>query len=148
MLLVAALVLALAAFSWIGGYYDRSFGVVRGIRNRHERRDAIKWWVAYPAMAASVAVDGLVQPPLFVSGLVWGAATVAFWASTGRGRKHYLAIAAVLFGLAWVPLLGLVDVGKPMLCLFTGVLGGAYILAGVLDHLELVRLLRPVRNGE
>jgi hypothetical protein len=148
LILVAVLALTFAAFSWIGRYYDRNFGKVQGIPGRHARRDAIKWWIAYPAMGASLAVDGLLKPSVFISGLVWGAAVVAFWASTGRGRRHYLAIVALFLALAWLPTLGLVDNGKSMLSLFMGVLGGIYILAGILDHLELVRILQPVREGE
>jgi len=148
LILVAVLALACTAFSRIGRYYDRNFGKVRGIPGRHARRDAVKWWIAYPAMGASLFVDGLLKPRIFVSGLVWGAAVVAYWASTGRGRRHYLAIAALFFALAGLPALGLVEAGKPMLSLFTGLLGGIYVLAGILDHLELVRIVRPVREEE
>jgi hypothetical protein len=148
LILVAVLALTMAAFFWIGRYYDRNFGKVRCLPERHARRDAIKWWVAYPAMGASLVVDGLWKPPVFVSGLVWGAAVVAFWSSTGRGRRHYLAVAALFFVLAFVPTLGLLQPGKLMLSLFTGILGGVYVLAGILDHLELVRILRPVREEE
>jgi hypothetical protein len=148
LMLLAVLALTFAAFSWIGRYYDRNFGKVRGIPGRHARRDAIKWWAVYPAMGASLAVDGLLKPPIFISGLVWGTAVVAFWVSTGRGRRHYLAIAALFFALACVPTLGLLQPGKSMLSLFIAVLGGVYILAGILDHLELVRVLRPTREEE
>ncbi|HEX9943216.1 MAG TPA: hypothetical protein VGG03_14445 [Thermoanaerobaculia bacterium] len=148
LILVAVLALTLVAFSWIGRYYDRNFGKVRGLPGRHARRDAIKWWVVYPAMGASLFVDGVLKPPVFVSGLVWGAAVVAYWASTGRGRRHYLAIAALFAALTFVPALGLVSAGKAMIGLFMGVLGGVYILAGIFDHLELVRILRPVREEE
>jgi hypothetical protein len=71
---------------------------------------------------------------------------VAYWASTGRGRRHYLGIALLFATLTFVPTLGLVPAGKSMLGLFIGVLGGVYVLAGILDHLELVRVLRPLRE--
>lgn len=146
--MVAVLAVAFAAFLWIGRYYDRNFGKVRGLTGRHVRRDAVKWWIAYPAMAGSLAVDGLLKPPVFFSGLVWGAAVVAYWASTGRGRRHYLAVAALFIALAFVPMLGLLEPGKPMLSLFMAILGGVYVLAGILDHRELVRVLRPVQEEE
>ena len=143
-ILLFVVVAGMGAFSWIGRYYHRSFGEVRGLPGRHSRRDAIKWWVAYPLMGLSPIVDSIIKAPVFLTGVVWAAGVVAFWASTGRGRRHYLVFAVLLAFLTFVPLLGLVPPGKPMLNLFIGTLGAIYVMAGLLDHRELVRVMRPV----
>jgi hypothetical protein len=143
-LLIGALLAALGISVAIGRYYRRVFGNVSGHPRQHARRNAVKWLVFYPSMSASLVIDGLVQPPLLLSGIVWGAAIVAYWWSTGRGRRHYLVAASILFVLAFLPALGVVSVGPPILSLFFIILGSIYIVGGVLDHLELRRLLPPV----
>ena len=77
---------------------------------------------------------------------MWGAAIAAYWWSTGRGRLHYIpiAIAVALTGL--LPASGLVAPGKPMLNVFFAVIGATYVIAGILDHLELTRVLPPLRR--
>lgn len=143
-LLVGVLLAALSVSLAIGRYYQRVFGQVQVIPGHRARRDAIKWLVFYPAMFASLLIDALTRIPFLISGIIWGAAIVAFWWSTGRGRYHYLVAASVLVVLTFLPTLGMVARGTPMLSLFFIVLGGIYIVGGVLDHLELRRLLPPV----
>jgi hypothetical protein len=145
--LIGALLAALGASMVIGRYYRRTFGHVSGIPGQHARRNAIKWFVFYPAMAASLLVDGLTRGPIFLSGIIWGVAIVAYWWSTGRGRHHYLVAAGGLMVLAFLPTLNVVASGTPILSLFFIVLGGIYMVGGVLDHLELRRLLPPVAAG-
>jgi hypothetical protein len=131
--------------SWaIGSFYRRTFGDVRGRPGAHARRETLKWLIVYPVMAGALVVDGLLRPPVFVTGPVWGAATAAYWWSTGRGRPHYL-VAAVLLGLfGLLPALGLLEPGKAAMPAFFALLGFIYMVGGVLDHFELKRLLGPV----
>lgn len=143
-LLVGVLLAALGVSLAIGRYYRRVFGQVQVIPAQHARRNAIKWFVFYPAMLASLLIDAFSRVPFLTSGIVWGAAIAAFWWSTGRGRYHYLVAASVLVLLTFLPTLGMVAPGRTMVSLFFIVLGGIYIVGGVLDHLELRRLLPPV----
>jgi hypothetical protein len=68
--------------------------------------------------------------------------------STGGGRRHYFAAAAALATLAPLPLLGLVDAGRPAALVWLAVTGLLYPICGVLDHLELVRRFPPVVEAE
>lgn len=144
--LVLILVLAIAlTASWaIGSSYRRTFGDVRGRPGAHARREMVKWLLVYPVMVAALVVDGLVRTPVFVTGPVWGAATAAYWWSTGRGRPHYLVAAVVLAIYGLLPLFGVYPAGLAAISPFFALLGVIYMVGGVLDHLELKRLLGPV----
>jgi hypothetical protein len=144
--MVAVLLAALGVSVAVGRYYQRVFGHVADIPRLHTRRNAIKWLVFYPAMIASLLIDALTQIPFLISGPIWGAAIFAFWWSTGRGRNHYLVAASLLVALAFLPTLGMVAGGRPTLSLFFIVVGGIYVVGGLLDHLELRRLLPPVTS--
>ena len=126
-------------------YYARRFGVVVALVGAHRRRERVKWIVAYPAMTASIFVDLLVAPKLFLSGLVWAAALLAYRASTGGGRPHYFVGAALLTALTPLPALGVLANGRPMVVLWATVVGLLYLIMGGLDHLELTRRF-PARD--
>ncbi|HEX6177828.1 MAG TPA: hypothetical protein VF057_05680 [Thermoanaerobaculia bacterium] len=130
--MAAAMFFAFALSKRIGAYYERTYGRVRGIQN--VRRERWKWNFVYPLMIGSLLVDGLLHPPFLVSGPVWAAAILLYWNSTGRGRRHYLVIAAVVAATFFFPSLDF----------FFGVIGAAYVLGGLLDHFELTRILRPL----
>src|SRR5262245_24026820 len=93
---LGGMALALLASGAIGRYYRSSLGDVQGIPGAHLRRSRIKWWVVYPMMVLSFVVDLLWPQPFFVTGIVWAAAIIAYWRSTGGGRQHYVPIAALL----------------------------------------------------
>jgi hypothetical protein len=126
-------------------YYARRFGVVVGLAGLHRRRDRIKWFVVYPAMTASIFVDLLAAPRIFLSGVVWAGALLAYRASTGGGRPHYLVGAALLIALTPLPLLNVLHNGRPMVVLWAVVVGLLYLFLGVLDHVELTRRF-PLRE--
>jgi len=140
-LMLGALAAALWTSSALGGYYRRTFGSVRGIPRQHSRREMWKWTVVYPLMVGSFIVDAAWKGPLLISGLAWGAATVAYWWSTGRGRPHYHGVALLFAATTLLPALTSIDRGTPMLTLFIGIVGAAYVVAGLLDHLELSQLM-------
>lgn len=148
LVMFSALGIALWASGAIGSYYRRSFGDVHGTPGAHQRRSVTKWLIVYPLMALSLILDGLFTPPVFISGPVWGAGILAYWWSTGRGRPHYLVAAALLAGFGLLPALGLVAAGRAGMGPFFAVLGGIYVVAGVLDHLALRRLLPPVKGDD
>jgi hypothetical protein len=126
-----------------GAYYQRTFGNVRGIPGMHARRDTIKWLVVYPLMFGSMLLDAKLQLPIFISAIVFAAGIVAYRESTGRGRVHYLAAAALLALFGLLPLTGVAPTGKDLFGPFLGLLGAIYVVCGVLDHRELTRILRP-----
>lgn len=142
-IIVLGLLGALVWYRRVSRYYDRNFGYVRDLPGAHRVRSSMKWLVVYPALAISLVVDARLAMPLFVSGLVWAAGVVAYWWSTGRGRLHYLVAAGVLAVLTPLPLAGIVSPGTPMLTVLLVVTGLVYVVGGVLDHRELVRLLPP-----
>jgi hypothetical protein len=142
--LLAVLVVGAFASTAIGRHYQRTFGQVQGIPGQHRRRTATKWALVYPAMAASLVIDGVLKPRILISGFVWGAAIAAYWWSTGRGRRHYLTAVALLVAFAFLPTLGTISVGRPILSLFFVVIGGIYIVGGLLDHLALRKVLPPI----
>jgi O-antigen/teichoic acid export membrane protein len=145
--LLVGVAAALVGFIVAGRYYDHEYGRVAERNEDHRQRSRLKWFAIYPVMATSLAIDVIVAPALFISGIVWAAAIVLYWASTGRGRLHYLAIAAGTAGLALAPTLGVASAGDGMLPLFFGWFGAAYVVAGLLDHLELRRHLRGARHA-
>ena len=140
----AALVLAWWLYRAADGYYTRRYGVVRLMIGQHRRRDRIKWLAVYPLMLASLVVDLLAKPAVFVTGPVWAVAILLYRRTTGGGRRHYFAAAAVLAALAPLPVLGAVDAGTPIVVVWLIVTGGLYLVCGVLDHRELARRLPPV----
>jgi len=142
---VSLLVLAAAMFvsMRVGKYYSRTYGRVRTIAARTERRERWKWSYVYPMMLLSLAVDLVWKPPVFVSGPVWAIAILLYWNSTGRGRLHYLGIAAIVAAMGALPFAGVPN-GKHAINFFFAVFGAVYIVGGVLDHFELTRIMRPV----
>jgi hypothetical protein len=68
--------------------------------------------------------------------------------STGGGRVHYFAAAALLAAMAPLPALGLVEAGGPIMVLWLALIGVLYVVCGVLDHLELARRFPPIADFE
>jgi hypothetical protein len=130
--------------SVLGRYYGRHFGRVRGDASRHVVRTTIKWVVVYPAIAVALLVDARIGPPVIVSGFAFAIAIEAYRQSTGGGREHYIVASLGLVAFSVLPLFGLLSPGKPILASLLGVLGFIYIVGGVLDHRELVRILTPI----
>ncbi len=146
--LIGALGGALALSSVLGRYYARAYGSVRGDPHAHAARSRAKWLIVYPAMCIALLVDGIFAPELFVTGVTWGAAVLLYWWSTGRGRVHYVGAALLLASTSIWPMLGLARPGLPMINAFMGVVGAIYVVGGVLDHLELRRVLPPAPRGD
>jgi len=134
--------------SVLGRYYARHFGSVRGDASRHVVRTSVKWLVVYPAIVVAMLVDIELLPPFVVSGLAFAVAIEAYRQSTGGGRGHYTAFAIGLVAFSILPLFGIVPAGKQGLTPLIGIVGLIYIVGGVLDHRELVRVLAPVQEGQ
>jgi len=145
-LLIAVLTVALVASGAVGQWYARSFGRVRGIPGQHARRTRTKWLVVYPMVFAAFLIDGVARPRVLVSGFALAVAVEAYRRSTGGGRRHYVVASAVFALLTIVPLLGLATPGPAALNLVFAVLGATYVVGGVLDHLELKRVLPDITD--
>jgi hypothetical protein len=130
--------------SVLGRYYARHFGRVRGDPSRHTLRTSVKWLVVYPVIAVALFIDAKFAPPVIVSALALAAGIEAYRQSTGGGREHYIVAAIGLVVFSMLPVLGIVSTGKSILTPLIGVIGLIYIVGGVLDHRELVRILTPV----
>jgi hypothetical protein len=128
-------------------YYARTMGVVYEASSEHRTRSLVKWTLVYPAMVGSLLVDALLEPPFLASGVVWAVAILGYWWSTGGRRYHYLPISLATACLTLLPLAGVVSTGKPAVALLYLWLGLIYLVAGILDHAELMRSMSPERNA-
>lgn len=131
----------------IGRYYWSTFGQVRDDPDAHQRRETMKWFLVYPLMICSLVIDMIYKPSFFITGPIWAGGILAYWWSTGRGRFHYLIASLCMLILMPIPWLGFVEPGKPMFSVFGVLLGAIYIVGGMLDHRELSRILRPVKES-
>jgi hypothetical protein len=145
---LVALAAAIVASSLIGRYYRYTFGQVQDNPSAHAHREIVKWLVVYPALFGTLIIDVTCTPVVYLTGPVWGAGILAYWWSTGRGRRHYLVAALAMAALNLVQGHGVVAPGKPMFGVFAVLLGAIYIVGGLLDHCELRRVLRPVSERE
>ena len=132
----------------LGRYYARHFGRVRGDASRHVVRTKVKWLIVYPAIVVAMIVDATLAPPVLVSSFAFAVAIEAYRQSTGRGRGHYVVAAIGLLAFSVLPLLGVVQPGRHALTPLIGIVGLIYIVGGVLDHRELVRVLTPIQGDE
>jgi hypothetical protein len=139
--LLAGLAVAFVLYRAADRYYARSMGHVSPDLSLTKRRSAIKWFAVYPAMGVALVIDGLAEPPLFITGAVWAVALVLYWWSTGRGREHYLVLAGLTSLLTLLPLVDPTLAGKGAFPIFYAWFGVVYVVAGVLDHLALTRAL-------
>ena len=147
-LTIGALIVSLWLSSDVlGRYYSRTYGHVEGIPGQHVRRSRVKWLVVYPAMFVAMILDWKLNGPIFLSGIVFGMGIEAYRRSTGGGRRHYIVAAVMLGLLAFTPVTGL-STSRDLLGPFIGILGVIYVIGGILDHLELARLLGPARRED
>ena len=134
--------------SVLGRYYARQFGRVRAEPSRHVVRTRVKWLIAYPAIIVAMLVDARFGPRVVVSSLAFAIAIEAYRQSTGGGRRHYIIAAIGLIAFSIFPLFDLVPAGKYSLTPLIGIIGLIYIVGGVLDHRELVRVLAPIQEEQ
>jgi hypothetical protein len=145
--IVTLVALVIAVSPLIGRYYRRTFGHVIDDLDAHQRRENTKWFLVYPLMISSLVIDMVFKPAFFVTGPVWSGGILAYWWSTGRGRPHYVIASLCMLVLGPIQWLGFVEPGKQMFSVFGLVLGAIYIVGGMLDHRELCRILKPVKES-
>jgi hypothetical protein len=125
----------------LGRYYARNFGRVRMDLSRHKTRTSVKWFVVYPSMVAGMIIDVKFHPQILVSALAFAAAIEAYRESTGGGRLHYIVAAIGFVAFSLLPLVGALANGIAAIGMVVGLTGAVYIIGGLLDHLEMVRIL-------
>ncbi len=133
----------------IGVYYRRTFGRVQQEWGAREWLGAILGSLLLIAVwVGATSVDAFLRPPFSTLGLALAALLVGHWYITGRFLTHYLVMAAVLAGASLLPLLGvpLQTFGFPATnSAFNSMLFGfMFIVGGFLDHLVLIRNLKPL----
>lgn len=137
-----AILLALALYLAAGRYYERRFGRVQ--RASQRAVEALIVVVALIAFVAAGALNAAGQLPVSMTGLAMAAFLFAVYAAHGsRYRWHYAVLGAGMLVLSLLPLVwkqpGL-DLDRVLL----GAFGLAYVVGGMLDHLLLVRTLKPL----
>jgi hypothetical protein len=139
--LIACLFAAILASTLVGRRYRRDFGSVRPLPGAHATRSRVKWLIVYPLMFAALAVDLLRPLPVFVSGPVWAAGLLLYRHSTGGGRFHYVALAAVLAALVIAPAAAGLTSKQAMSVMFL-ILGAGFTACAWLDDREMRSILR------
>lgn len=147
-IVTVVMIVAMVVSNAIGRWYGRTFGIVRSAPGLHVRRDLLKWTVFYPLIAVALLLDCVWRPPILLSGPAWAAALVGYWASTGRGRNHYLVFAGAFAVATFVPLVNGPGSAMQRLNFILAMMGVVYIVAGVLDHFALVRMLRRTEAND
>src|SRR5918995_132667 len=66
-ILVAAVILGFALYAIADRYYNRTMGRVAPDLSLTESRSAVKWFAVYPAMGVALLLDGLLEPPYFLT---------------------------------------------------------------------------------
>jgi hypothetical protein len=139
--MIASLIAAMLASTWLGRRYRVEFGDVRPIPGAHSARARLKWLVVYPAMIGAIMLDLLYPLPILLSGPVWAGGLYLYRRSTGGGRDHYLVLIAMLAALALVPMLSGAT-GKQAISLMFLLLGAGYAVCAWLDDREMRSILR------
>ena len=85
---------------------------------------------------------------MLLSGVAFALAIEAYRRSTGGGRGHYVVASVVFAALTLLPVVGLTARGAESLNVLFTFLGATYVIGGVLDHLELRRLLPGIPDRE
>ncbi len=135
---LVGIAIAFVLFKVIGGYYERTFGHVQSMS-----RSNYFWWGYGSALAAillSFVIDAKLHPPVNVLGLTFAILILVYWGVMGSFQTHYIIMATLLAGISLLPLQG-VAVNSAIILV---VVGSIYIIGGLLDHLVLVRTLKPL----
>jgi len=154
---IPALVLAILLYFGLGAYYRQRFGRVHHAPvNLGPIRLAVEspvWFVvglgAFLVFWAISALDYFLRPPVSLLGLSLAAGLAAVWLlPTFRPRVHYLVMAILVTGISLLPLAGFSS-GNEILAPVEGtllyiVLGSIFVVGGLMDHLILVRVLKPL----
>lgn len=128
-------------FRNIQRYYERTFGHVEPNPD-HTRRERQKGMLIYFSLILSYFLDRAWQPLISIGGLVFaGFLLVMAWPNRTY-QVHYIVTAVLLTGLSLLPLVGIsLDSTRTVISVAAGLM---LIVIGCIDHVLLVRTLKPV----
>jgi hypothetical protein len=130
-------------------YYNHTFGQVRNpSTNIVVFLIVIGWAAAIGFPAVIFDLIGLI--PISVTGLAIASLSLVTWLLSGRVLTHYWVMAAIVAGLSLLPVTGVL---RPILIHQGGgdwhyvLLCTVLAVGSVLDHLVLVRNLKPIQEA-
>jgi ribose/xylose/arabinose/galactoside ABC-type transport system permease subunit len=140
------LLLTIVLYHLAGRYYERSFGRVQ--RANRRAAEVLIVGLAMTAFVAASGIDASAEPPVSVTGLVMAGFLFMVHATSGSSyRRHYLLLASGMAGLSLMPLIW-PELGHNLNRMLTGAYGLAFVVGGLLDHLVLVRTLKPAPDEQ
>ncbi|MDX2004808.1 MAG: hypothetical protein SFU83_05970 [Meiothermus sp.] len=129
----------------VSRWYRRLFGVVSnpGVNQSLDRRTYL---IFIPVIVGSVVMDLTFQLPVSLYALALAAGLLWSRQVTGGGRPHYVWIAGLMIAAAFLP--GVMGDDSSAIQFALAVMGAGSIAIGILDHLELTRIFKPVSGDE
>lgn len=146
-------VCALALLYWQADvYYKRYFGNVEPLKAKTGRRMYFIAAAAALVILGSVGVDTFLKPPVGASGLGFAAVMLVVLWPRRRFEAHNILLAVLLAVASILPATGLVPTGHSgpdhwgLTPYASSMMAAAVmiVLSGILDHLLLVRALKPI----
>jgi hypothetical protein len=147
--IVVSLVIVFALMVAIGKLYERAFGWLSAERRREDEFTKREWLCFYLSfLLPSFLVTA--RPELSHLGLVLSVVGLWGWWRRRAARKHYLAFGILLAAMSLAPLFdATLYPSSTVRDVAIKLVAAAGILAvGTIDHLTLVRTLRPIRREE
>jgi hypothetical protein len=138
-LVIAAVLYALGQF-----YYRHTFGNVQPLPGI-QKRFLLGALVVFAALAGAIIIDSNMHLPVLVFGLVLAGLLLVYSWPRRKYAMHYLLMAPIAAAVSLLPLFGAVSQDQ-----YSGigltVWGLTILVGGILDHLLLVRTLKPARE--
>ncbi len=136
-------------------YYNQRFGEVKPRVEETNRLtiELIGACIAY--FFVGQALDLRLHSPVSITMLIFAAFLLIHWWTFARMQRHYLVLAAITIALSFVPLfnssvyfwLYIKDTAPDWYGFNTAICAGLLlVIAGLLDHLHMVRTLAQVRD--
>ena len=141
--------LAMSAFWWVGGYYERTFGKVSQATDSRRSRNILSF-----ILFVGLYLVGLAEYewrwPVSGTGLLTAIVLVAYFFQTGSFRRQYLVLAALMAVVSLLPLFNLMPAEQVYLWGERGVVGVAILgvlllVSGLVDHWLLIRAFQRAR---
>ena len=137
-----ALIPVLLMFWLIDAYYKRTFGRVDAGPTSQAQLMGLVFLGA--AMFVTGFIDGKVHPSVSIFGLTVAVMVfVYFWMTIGL-KFHRVTMAIAIAASSFLPLSGLVSYEQFSGTILPIVLGVSFVFIGVVDHLLLVRAMKPL----
>lgn len=145
-------IIVAAAWFLLGRYYENNFGTVEPLKSRG--LFSLVNLAILLVMAAIIVLENTLYrqnlaPPFSLIGL--GVGGTIFIAGLTSRRWYYVLGGIALLAASFLPLLAGGDLGDPLFgsigIIYSGLLGVIFVVAGVLDHLRIVRAFSTAQEG-